>query len=180
MDFGTVPTYLSWNGFPELSSLYDSWLGLVTWEVCLRFEEQQLDGSLYTCIVGAGSQVQLIFVVTAVDSSLWVVGEQPGSELLQLLPYPFQLLWVLGQGPGSGLFWGESLRSGHPHDQGAEWWETNHTGSSLSQVFPCSPSFILSSSSRLPVLLTYSNFRSVPKMQSQSPPIIFFSSLLWS
>ena len=125
----------------HVRSLPEIWRAAVRWEPLHLYSRCR-------------AQAQHISVVTTVDSSLWVVGQPPGTGLLQLPPYPFQLFWVLGQGPGSGLFWRERLRSGHPHNQGAKWWETNNTGSSslssalLPDYLSCCPTATLGRSPR--------------------------------
>lgn len=104
-------------------------------------------------------------------------GQQPG-RLPWLLPHPFQLFGVRARGQGLGCC-GEKTWVRSPTYSRCEmvrnkqhWLRLSH-GRFLALHGP-------SSVSQLPAGLAYSSFRSVTKMQSQSPPVIFFGSLLWS
>lgn len=110
----------------HMRSLPEIWRAAVRWEPLNLYSRCRVPGATHICCHCCWQQP----LGGGAAAGLWA----PPAPTISLSAF-----WVLGQGPGSGLFWGERLRSGHPHNQGAEWWETNHTGSSLSQVFPCSP-----------------------------------------
>lgn len=132
----------------------------------------ELGRSLYFWKVSVESQGQLILVVTTPLTAAF--GWWGGSQALSTpssyhFSFSFSESWT--RGLAYVLLQRGRLRSVHPYNQGVKWWETDNTGTSLSsQVCPCSPQFTLSSSSRLPALLTYSNFRLITRCKVNNLP----------